>query len=182
MATPKKNPKDYLPRGQPTLYKPEYCDALITHMREGYSFESFAANISVNRDTLYTWTEVHPEFSDAKRAGKELSLKFYEGVAKMQALGQLRRVSREKPMIDSTGAVMYDDKGNVLMDKEYEPVTGSAATLIFMLKNMHGWRDKKDVNVGGQADAPPVKFKFSGLTKEQLQKRYDELITKAVKK
>src|ERR1700721_1643199 len=133
MATPKKSPKDYLKIGRPTDYRPEYCDALIAHMREGYSFESFGANVGAHKQTLYTWAEVHPDFADAKKEGTALSLKFYEGVAKMQALGQLRRVSKERPMVDSTGKAMYDEQGNMMIEKEYEPVTGSPATLIFML-------------------------------------------------
>jgi hypothetical protein len=183
MATPRKKPEDKLKVGRHSLYKEEYCDALIAHMREGGSFESFGANVLASKQTLYTWTEVHPEFLDAKKIGTQLSLKFYEGVAKMQALGQLKRVKSEKPMLDSNGFPMYDKNGNLLMEREYEPTQGSPATLIFMLKNMHGWRDKKDVNIAGQTDAPPVKFQFkSGLNKEQLKKRYDELIAKALKK
>lgn len=53
------------PVGRPSLYKPEYCQKLIDHMSQGYSFESFAAVVDVNRDTLYQWKKDHADFSDA---------------------------------------------------------------------------------------------------------------------
>lgn len=180
----KKDPKDLKKVGRPVTkpYKPEYCSQLTEHMKEGFSFESFGANVLVCKQTLYDWAEVNPEFADAKKVGTQLSLKFYEGVAKMQGLGQLRRLKSEEPILDINGKVARDEDGNMLMKREYEQTTGSPATLIFMLKNMHGWRDKKDVNVGGQEGAPPVRLSLSGMTKDQLQKRYDELMAKALKK
>lgn len=54
-------------RGQPTKYKPEYCERLIEHMKEGYSFEAFAAVVNVCEDTLYEWAKVQPDFSEAKK-------------------------------------------------------------------------------------------------------------------
>lgn len=64
--------------GRPTLYKEEYCDALIAHMQSGLSFESFAGRIGTNRDTLYEWAKVHPKFSDAKKQGTDASLLHWE--------------------------------------------------------------------------------------------------------
>lgn len=57
--------------GRPSLYKEEYCQMLIDHMKEGLSFESFAAVIDTHRDTLYEWANVHSAFSDAKRRGRD---------------------------------------------------------------------------------------------------------------
>lgn len=183
MATKRKRPEDKLKVGAKVTkpYLPEYCNLLIEHMKEGFSFESFGATAHCSRQQLYIWEEAHPEFFDAKKEGETLSLKFYETLAKMQATGQLRRLKSEKALIVD-GKVQFDPKGNVIMEKEWEQTTGSPATLIFMLKNMHGWRDKKDINVGGQEGAPPIKLGISGLPKEQLQKRYDELMAKALKK
>lgn len=59
--------------GRPTKYLPEYCQQLIDHMSEGLSFESFAGVVSTCKQTLYTWTELHPEFLDAKSQGTEKS-------------------------------------------------------------------------------------------------------------
>lgn len=64
--------------GQPTKYKPEYCDMLIAHMKSGLSFESFSAEIGVHRETLYEWVHAQPAFSDAKKVAYDLNLGFWE--------------------------------------------------------------------------------------------------------
>lgn len=76
-----------MPGGRPTTYKPEYCSLLIDHMVQGYSFESFAATIECHRDTLYEWTKVHQEFSDAKKMGVDGGLLFWEKLARSGAMG-----------------------------------------------------------------------------------------------
>lgn len=71
--------------GRPSKYKKEYCDALIKHMASGLSFETFAAVIKVNQDTLHEWVKVHRAFSEAKKEAYSQSQLFYEkmGVAIM---------------------------------------------------------------------------------------------------
>lgn len=66
--------------GAPTKYKEEYCEALVKHMSKGLSFESFAATINVNRDTLYEWCKQHEKFSDAKKRGRDHSLLLWEQI------------------------------------------------------------------------------------------------------
>ena len=68
---PKESPN---PIGRPSKYKPEYCQALISHMEEGYSFESFAALANCCVDTLYEWTDVNSDFSEAKKAARAKQL------------------------------------------------------------------------------------------------------------
>lgn len=53
--------------GRPTSYKPEYCELLEEHFREGRSYSTFASVVNVHRDTLYQWEKDHPEFSDTKK-------------------------------------------------------------------------------------------------------------------
>ena len=60
--------------GAPSKYNPSYCQELIDHMSTGYSFESFAGKIGVDRDTIYEWRKVHPAFSDAFRCGQSKML------------------------------------------------------------------------------------------------------------
>ena len=82
---PKTKKKRTIKTGRPSAYKSEYCQMLIEHMKQGLSIESFAGVVGVNRDTLYQWNKVHPEFSDTLKRGTDLSLLFYEkfGVAIM---------------------------------------------------------------------------------------------------
>lgn len=68
--------------GRPTDYKPEYCEMLIEHMSEGYSFKSFGGIVSVVEDTLNEWVKVHKEFSVSKNIGNLKSMVFWEQVGR----------------------------------------------------------------------------------------------------
>lgn len=66
--------------GRPIDYKPEYCQLLIEHMGNGYSFEAFAAIVNTCKQTLYNWLSDHEEFLDAKEIAFERSRLFWEKV------------------------------------------------------------------------------------------------------
>lgn len=66
--------------GRPTDFKPEYCQQLIEHMEEGYSFESFAGRVKKSRATIYNWLDAQPEFLDAKNTAFECSRFFWENI------------------------------------------------------------------------------------------------------
>lgn len=87
--TPRKKPEDLLLRGQPTKYKKDYCQLLIDHMSDGYSFESFAGrhDVRVAIDTLYNWANLFPDFSEAKRQACAARLKAHEERALQIARG-----------------------------------------------------------------------------------------------
>lgn len=55
---------------------------LVDHMKEGFSYESFAAIAETHVDTLYEWEKVHPEFSDAKGKARVLGLLYDEQMLK----------------------------------------------------------------------------------------------------
>lgn len=58
------------PVGRPTAYKPEYCQMLIEHMKQGFTFDSFAGRLMVAISTLYVWEAAYPEFLEAKKVGR----------------------------------------------------------------------------------------------------------------
>jgi hypothetical protein len=53
------------PGGRPSEYRPEYCQAVIDCMAQGFSLTAFAGSIRVAKDTIYQWVKVYPQFSDA---------------------------------------------------------------------------------------------------------------------
>jgi hypothetical protein len=75
--------------GRPTKYKEEYCNKLIEHMAEGYSFDSFAGIVEVHIDTLYEWAKVHKEFSDAKHIGTAKSMAWWEKIGRMGMVNEI---------------------------------------------------------------------------------------------
>lgn len=62
------------------LYKEEYCQLLIDHMAQGYSFESFGADVNCGRTTLFDWVERYPDFKKAQKIGYEKGKKLFEGI------------------------------------------------------------------------------------------------------
>ena len=50
------------PVGRPSKFKDAYCGEVVTHMAEGASLTSFAAEIGVSRATINVWMDEHPEF------------------------------------------------------------------------------------------------------------------------
>ena len=113
---------DKKPEGRPSKYKPEYCSKLVEHMAQGLSFESFAAVIKVNRDTLNEWAKVHDEFSVAKKEALDANLLFWE-----------------KHGIDGLYSTSeYDRETGNTISKSL-----NATVWIFNMKNRHKWRDKQ---------------------------------------
>jgi hypothetical protein len=64
--------------GRPTDYRPEFCEMLIEHMRKGYSFDTFGAEVFCGNTTLYRWVEQYQDFRDAKEIGTKLSHEWWE--------------------------------------------------------------------------------------------------------
>lgn len=64
-----------------SLYKPEYCEMLIDHMTEGFSYKSFAGKLGITKQALYKWEKDHPEFAEAKEIGLSRSLYWWEALS-----------------------------------------------------------------------------------------------------
>ncbi len=71
--TPKKDPKDYLKVGRPTLYNPEYCEQAVELLDQGKSRIELCRHFRVAKSTLQEWEANHPEFSAALNRGTDYS-------------------------------------------------------------------------------------------------------------
>jgi len=76
--------------GQPTKYRPEYCQLLLDHMDRGLSYLSFAGKVRVAFKTLFEWEKMYPEFKEAKELGMALSLAWDEELLNKGAEGKQR--------------------------------------------------------------------------------------------
>lgn len=71
-----------------TTYKPEYCEMLIKHMGQGFSYETFGADIGCGRQTMYDWEKVHEDWAAAKKEAQERAQKFFEQRLILKISGQ----------------------------------------------------------------------------------------------
>ena len=102
-----------MPAGRPTKYKKAYCNKLVEHMKQGYSYETFGVTIGVSKQTVYDW-EKHEEFLDSKkRAFAECQL-FWEKMGIHGAAGRLKR-------FNST-AYIYNMKNRFRKSDTWKPV------------------------------------------------------------
>lgn len=112
--------------GRPSKYKPEYCEQLVEHMNSGLSFESFAAIIDVNQDTLHEWVKVHEEFSEAKKRAYTKNLLFWE------------KLGVDHVLNESIDEENFEEGTKKKVSKSL-----NAAVWCFNMKNRHKWRDKQ---------------------------------------
>lgn len=66
-----------------------YCDLLIAHMSQGFSFESFGADVGVSLYVLNRWLAEYPDFAEAKAIGESHSRKRWEGIGIAATLGKI---------------------------------------------------------------------------------------------
>lgn len=59
-------------RGQPSKYRPEYCQVALEAAAQGLSLTALAGMIEVDRTTLMEWAATHPDFS--------IALEKYKGI------------------------------------------------------------------------------------------------------
>lgn len=138
--------------GRPTKYRGEYCQQLIKYMATGMPYETFAAEIGVDRDTLYEWEKKYKAFSDAKKIAKEQQ---YKQLASIGMAGMTGRMTVEQEEVVTT--MMTDSKGrkkgsNTISKKK--SVNGFHGTAwIFWMKNCAGWKNEQDFNENDLVDS-----------------------------
>lgn len=125
--------------GRPSKYKPEYCELLLKHGKEGYSFESFPAAIYefdgslVSPDTCYEWSIVHEDFSLIKKVFYSLSRLFWERLSISGASGDIENYS--------------------------------ASTVIFLFKSRFGLKDGSEVS---KARSSKIEEKWEKLSAKDI--------------
>lgn len=74
------------PVGRPSKFSPAYCGEVITHMQDGASLTSFAAEIGVSRATINVWMAEYPEFLEAVGKAKAKCAAWWEKQGRTIAL------------------------------------------------------------------------------------------------
>lgn len=135
-----KSKKDAEPAkvGRPTKYKPEYCEMLIEHMSQGYSYETFGAVVDCSKQTVYDWEEHFPEFVDAKKRAFTKCQQFWE------KLGIDNIISRSS--------------------REYGSETLNTGVWVFNMKNRFKWTDRVEVI---EKEEQPIKLAYDPSFKDE---------------
>jgi hypothetical protein len=150
-------------------YKPEYCEALVKHMENGDSFESFAAVVRVTQDTLQNWANKHEEFKLAKDHGKAFELLYWENLLKTGASGNLPPIRKR--------VTVFDENKNVKqVTVTDEPGKFNVTSVIFALKNKFPrlYRDRSEVEITS-------KESIDQLSDEEIKRRkelYNSILLK----
>lgn len=122
MAAKKAVKPKYDKPGQPTKYKPEYCQMLIDHCKVGNSFETFGATIGVSRDNVYEWAKQFPEFSEAKSTALDMAQLFYEQEGSKGMLGKTRNFNSTVWVFNMKNRFKWHDNIQVTQDVKVEKV------------------------------------------------------------
>jgi hypothetical protein len=144
--------------GRPSSYKPEYVEQVYKLALLGATDKEIAHFFNVCEDTVNAWKIAHPEFSVSIKDGKikadySVAHKLFD-----KALGaewieeQAFKVKRES----------YNDEGKretfeevvTVPVKRAAPPDTQAISLWLRNRQSDKWRDKVDVNHGGQLDNP----------------------------
>lgn len=158
--------------GQPTKYRIEFCEDLITHFSEGGSYQAFPAYLgdkygrkfTVHRDTLYQWEKDNPQFSDTKDLALSYARRFFEKMAVRGMQGQLMRLESETPILGKDGQPVYDAKGMMVVERKFTSTTFGQSAWKFTMKNRFHWREiiehSGEIKTGTSGD------KFAELLKD----------------
>ena len=147
MATPKKNPADYLPKGRPSKYTESMCDTVVSCMCKGYIVEEVCAELGIHRDTFFEWVKTYPDFSDCYKKGKAGFIAFWARAYKKVMMG----IPLSSPPKKSKGKDKpeEEEEGEKEKEKEKEAVElgkCNPAMMIFYMKAHCGWRETVNNN------------------------------------
>ena len=138
MATPRKDPKDHLPKGRPSKYDASMGETVITCMSKGYIVDEVCSELGIHRDTFFEWLRTHPDFSDCYKKGRAAFSAFWTRAYKKVMMGiPLNPPAKPKPKT-KTGKKSREE------EKEEEAVQlgkANPAMMIFYMKAHCGWRE-----------------------------------------
>jgi DNA-binding XRE family transcriptional regulator len=107
--------------------------------RKGLTNDQIAENIGINRDTLYDWQKKYPDFSDALKSTKEITVYEVEDALYKAAMGYF--VEETITTVTSTG------KSHTEIRKKW--IAPNTTAQIFFLKNKdpENWRERNDITL-----------------------------------
>ncbi|MCG7587350.1 hypothetical protein [Photobacterium sp. OFAV2-7] len=134
-------------------YNPEYAKQCYKLCLLGAIDKDLAGFFEVDRDTIKNWAKKHPEFAEARRAGK------------MQADAEVASKLFER----ATGCTVRKQKvlsnGDIVEYKEELPPETRAMEYWLQCRNRDKWNPKQKVELSGDAENP-LAFLMAEVAKE----------------
>lgn len=124
--------------GRPSKYAKTIVLKILEMASRGCAEQTICAKMKINVDTLHEWKKVHPDFSEALKAAKEISDDEVVETLRSKALGYTRKSVKFWYDADLKQVVKE------VYDEYYPPDT---TALIFWLKNRQPdrWRERKEI-------------------------------------
>lgn len=111
MAKKKKLPEPQKFRaGQPTKYRPEFCEQIVELGSAGMLPAEVAAHFAVTKVTLHNWRNTHPEFFNAFALYKEICEGWWLKLNREQAEGTKNSYGSQNTRFILAAAFRYYDK------------------------------------------------------------------------
>jgi hypothetical protein len=144
--------------GQPTKYKPEYCEQVKRLALLGLTDEEMAEFFEVCKDTFYEWKKIYPEFSDATNAGKiradaEIAHSLYDRAKGAQWTEQVAFKIRNQ-----TESGVFTEEVQIIEVKKAAPPDTQAASLWLRNRRPKSWRDTQHIEQTVTEKEAPTEF------------------------
>lgn len=134
-------------RGRPTDFKPEYIELAYKYCLLGATDKQLADFFEVSEQTINTWKQVHPEFLESIKRGKDIADANVADRLYQRALGFEHDSEEIKIMtVSKEGGIGTEQViERVPVRKVYPP---DPTSIIFWLKNRQpkNWRDKQEID------------------------------------
>ena len=140
-----KNPITRRKVGRPSCYKDAYADQVRKLCLLGLTDTELADFFGVAESTLNLWKKKYPEFSESLWRGKQIA----DAEVALSLFQRACGYEHPEVHISCYQGEIIETK----LTKRYPPDTG-AATLWLKNRQPLKWRDRVDVNHGGQIDNP----------------------------
>ena len=150
---------------------------------QGCTNEDIAKLMDINVSTLYEWSNLYPEISNALKTTKDFVDIDIENSLYRKAMGHRYKTKKfikckEIKYSEETGKKISETETPVAVEEEVF-IPPDTLAIIFYLKNRKpkDWRDQKDINFGdGDENVPTESFasKFDKVMKKMMEKQSEE--------
>lgn len=126
--------------------QPEKLDQITNWAANGLNNEQIAESMGITATTLYEWQNRFPEFKDALKNGRKLSVQAIENQFFKNAYGMLEETTEiiEEDQVFTNGKWVATKRHVRKTTKKIPPNT---AAQIFFLKNKAGYSDNPEQNI-----------------------------------